>query len=145
MDHLLERAAGYPLLAHVLLFLLSSRRAVLQCCRQEHVAPLAAHPVGDVEPRQMLQTPGAQAGLLLKFAAGKLCRVAVLALREVALWEFPEPAAICGDDEGEVRLVEHPVDSVRTIGAADLVLADGHPRVAVDRARCKLLDHRHRT
>jgi metallophosphoesterase superfamily enzyme len=43
-----------------------------------------------------------------------------------------EPAAVGGDDEGEVGLVDDPVDPRRAVRAADVVLAHGHPAVLVD-------------
>ena len=52
--------------------------------------------------------------------------------RVAELLDEVEPVAVAGDDDGGRRLVDHAVDPVGAVLAADDVLADGHPRVRVD-------------
>jgi hypothetical protein len=84
-DHRLEPCLADPPLAHVLLLGLPPHRPGREVGGQEDVDALAAHAVGDVQPGQMADAPGARAGLLGQLGAGQLQRVAVGAVGEGAL------------------------------------------------------------
>src|SRR5438105_3872716 len=156
-DHLLEVRAAHPALAHVLLLGLAPHRPRGQAGGEEDVHPLAAVARSLVEVAEVLEALGAQPGLLGELDPGELGRVPVLAVRQRPLGELPRPrldrvavlldeveaAALGGDDQREVRLVDDPVGADRAVGALDLVLADAHPAVLVDGPRREAADGMH--
>src|SRR5690606_7974082 len=145
---LLELRPGEPPVPHVLLLGLPVRFPRRQVGRDEDVEALPARPVRAVQVAEVLQRPGAQAGLLGELDARQLLRLGLPPPGEGALREAPralpdrvpvlldevEPVPLDGDDQHEVRFVHDPVDAARAVPPLDRVLPDDHPGVLVDDA-----------
>jgi hypothetical protein len=144
--HRLELRDREPLRAHVLLGGLAARGTGGQLGGQEDVPALAGHARGDVDVAEQLHPPGHQPGLLDELARRQLGRVLLGPVGRGAHRELPaarpdrvaelldqvQAVAVERDHDGGRRLVDHPEDPLGAVGAAHVVLADGHPGVGVD-------------
>jgi bifunctional non-homologous end joining protein LigD len=152
--HPLELGSRHPLLSHVLLLLLTLRRARLQAGGEEEIPALAGDPVRAVQEAEPGQVVGAQAGLLDELEPGQFLRRAGGSWREPALRKRPaapaervaelldqvEPVVFLRYDQGEVLLLDERVNSARPVAPLDFVAAQPHPRVLIDDRAGQRLD-----
>src|ERR1700691_4977361 len=145
-DHFLEPGPRHPFLAHVLLFMLSFRRARLEPGRQEEMSALAAGAVRAVQEAELDQVPGPQPGFLQQFQPGEFFWLARLPVREAALRERPGApadrvaelldqvkAVVLGrDDERVVGLLDERVGAAGAVAPFNLVQPQPHPVILVD-------------
>ena len=135
----------------VVLFRVRLARSLRQSGRDKGMRLLVGIATRDVDLAQVLQLRRHQSGLGLQFVARDLRRIdAVLlqaALRKLQrihaegiaiLLDQIDLIAVDGKHDGTVVLLYYAVDAARAVVALDLILAHGHPGIAIHHARTQL-------
>src|SRR5690349_2028840 len=145
-DRLGDLGVGEGPVPHVPLGGLAPGLALGEPGREVDVDAVRGEPVRLEQVPEMGQGVGGQAGLLGQLGAGQVgggarAVVTPAALRELpgaapgrvaVLLDQPEAVLPARQHQRGVGFVHHAVDAVGAVRVHDRVLADGHPRVAVD-------------